>query len=115
MRNHHDGQDPMSMIEERNGLHGGGEPNGDGASKSSEMLSCEEALRVVQEFLDGELDITEAAGVKSHFEACVRCYPHLDFETAYRQAVCRAVRGETAPPELRARVAALIAEAEEGA
>ena len=78
----------------------------------ADMIPCEEALKVVQEYLDGELDEASARSVRKHFDACGRCYPHLDFEKAYRDAVCRAVKRETVPSDLRAKVAALIAEAD---
>lgn len=73
-----------------------------------EMISCEEALQLVQEFLDGELEGVSESDVKRHFDVCERCYPHLKFESAYRDAVCRAVKGQVAPPELKATVAELI-------
>ena len=100
----------MSMLKRLKALFGGGSSNGDCAATGSDMITCEEALRVVQEFLDGELESGMEGQVKAHFDRCVTCYPHLDFENAYREAVGRAVRGEKAPPALRAKVAALIAE-----
>ena len=88
-----------------------GPPEGAGCSADADAsITCEEAIRVVQEFLDGELDGVRAAHVKAHFDVCGRCYPHLNFETAYREAICRAVRGETAPEELKSKLSALIAE-----
>ncbi len=75
------------------------------------MMSCEESLRLVHEYLDGELEVDSEANVKKHFEMCGRCYPHLQLETAYRGAVRRAVEGGRAPEELKAKVAALLAEA----
>lgn len=84
----------------------GGSPGGD-----DEMIPCEEALRLVHEYLDGELEDVPRSQVKRHFEACGRCYPHLKFETSYREAVRRAAAGERAPAELRAKVSRLLAEA----
>lgn len=112
VQSHHDGQVPMSILEKLRALFTSGTAADAGGSSCTDGISCEEALRVVQEFLDGELEPSTEDRVKAHFDKCVRCYPHLDFENAYREAVCRAVRGETAPPELRAKVAALIAEAD---
>jgi anti-sigma factor (TIGR02949 family) len=111
----------MSMYEKLMSLLRGGsrdgnaDSNGDsGATCSGEpdMISCQEALKVVQEYLDGELDDTSARSVRKHFDVCGRCYPHLNFESAYRDAVCRAMKGETAPPALKAKVSALIADVE---
>jgi anti-sigma factor (TIGR02949 family) len=75
-------------------------------------ISCEDALRQVQEYLDGEVQVVSKAQIKQHFEVCSRCYPHLNFEKAYREAMRRAAAGEAAPPALRAKVAALLAENE---
>jgi mycothiol system anti-sigma-R factor len=82
------------------------------AGGGSEMIPCEDALRLVHDFLDGELDGVPQAQVKAHFDVCQRCYPHLQLETAFRDALRRAGSGEGAPSELRAKVAALISEAE---
>jgi anti-sigma factor (TIGR02949 family) len=74
--------------------------------------TCEEALRQVQEYLDGELETVSNEQLARHFDVCRRCYPHLNFEKAYREAMRRAAAGECAPPELRAKVSTLIAAAE---
>jgi anti-sigma factor (TIGR02949 family) len=76
------------------------------------MISCHDALRLVHEYLDGELDGVPQAEVKAHFDMCEKCYPHLHLESTFRDAVRRAARAETAPPELRARLAQLFAEAD---
>lgn len=75
------------------------------------MISCEDALRVVHEFLDGELQDVSPAEVQAHFDVCERCYPHLRLEESFRRAVRRAASGERAPPGLQARLVGLIAEA----
>lgn len=106
----------------------GDSPNGDGPDSSDttgsssdgtdpspageeEMIPCEEALRLVNEYLDGELENVPRHQVRRHFEACGRCYPHLKFESAYREAVRRAAAGESAPAELKTKVGRLLAEA----
>jgi anti-sigma factor (TIGR02949 family) len=73
-------------------------------------ISCEDALRLVHEFLDGELDDVSPEEVRGHFDICQRCYPHLRFEEAFRKAVRRAAGRETAPTELRERLLRMIAE-----
>lgn len=111
----------MSIFDSIKSLFGGspdGSSNGDGSSDGSEasggddeMIPCEEALRLVNEYLDGELEDVPRSQVKRHFEACGRCYPHLKFESSYREAVRRAAAGERAPAELKAKVSRLLAEA----
>ena len=76
---------------------GGGAPqNGAG---NAEMISCEEALSVIYEFLDGELEEVSEQQVRAHFDVCQRCYPQLRLEESFRAAVQNATRGEAAPPE----------------
>jgi anti-sigma factor (TIGR02949 family) len=76
----------------------------------SRRITCEDALRRVHEFLDGELDDVSPDQVRGHFDICQRCYPHLRFEESFRKAVQRAAGRETAPAELRERLLRMIAE-----
>jgi anti-sigma factor (TIGR02949 family) len=65
-----------------------------------DMLSCREALVQLWAFVDGELDASDAGRVREHLDACARCYPHYDFQSAFC-AFLRSREKETAPPELR--------------
>ena len=76
-----------------------------------EMISCQEALRFLYEFLDGELEGASTDQARAHFDACQRCYPHLQMEASFRAALQRACGGPCAPPELKARLLAALAEA----
>lgn len=84
------------------GGHGGG----------ALAITCEEALSLVNEFLDGEVENVGRAELEAHFEVCRMCYPHLRLERSFREAMRRAARGEGAPPELRAKVRELLARAD---
>jgi len=70
----------------------------------TKKISCKEALRLVNEFIDGELDGVSSAEVKTHFERCKRCYPHLELENHFREALKRACTRDKASPTLRERV-----------
>ena len=76
---------------------------------SENGITCREAVTVVQEFLDGQLEGVSADQVREHFEICSRCYPHLKFERSFREALARATIGSSAPPDLRRRVVDLLA------
>jgi len=78
------------------------------------MISCRDALDLIYEYLDGELEDVPEERVRAHFEACQRCFPRLKLEEAFRTAVQRATRGKAAPPELRSRVIALLTEVDRG-
>jgi len=103
----------MSLIDALKRLLGVGQGvDSNGGSGASAMISCEDALRLVHEYLDGELEEVSEAEVQAHFDVCQRCYPHLQLERAYRGAIRRAGAGAGAPSGLREKVAALVSEAE---
>lgn len=79
-----------------------------------DMATCEEALAVIYEFLDGELDDMSRDRVQAHFDVCGKCYPKLRFEESFRSAVQKASTGEAPPPDLRAKLLNALAEAERG-
>ena len=81
-------------------------------ARGDEMISCHDALRLVHEYIDGELEGVSEARVRAHFDVCQRCYPHLHLENAFREAFRRGAGTQTAPPELRAKLVALMLEAE---
>ena len=83
-----------------------------GHAAGDEMISCNDALRLVHEYLDGELDGVSEAQVKAHFDVCQRCYPHLHLESAFREALQRCAGAQAAPPELRSKLIELLAEAD---
>jgi anti-sigma factor (TIGR02949 family) len=80
------------------------------AGSAPAMISCEDALQLVHEFIDGELEAVSTEQVKQHFDMCQRCYPHLQLESAFREALQRAARGTEAPADLRSKLTAMIAE-----
>lgn len=47
------------------------------------MISCQQAVDKVYEYLDGELDAESAEGVRVHIEACKKCYPYFNFERIF--------------------------------
>ena len=48
-----------------------------------DMISCEQALEHVYEYLDGELDAEMTDRVREHIEVCKRCYPYFNFERIF--------------------------------
>lgn len=108
----------MRLVDRLKRLLGRG--NGDaGHSHPSEdstppMISCRDALTVLYEYLDGELEGASQEQVKAHFDVCSRCYPHLRLEESFRAALRRAGQGETAPDQLKERLQELITEADAG-
>ena len=81
-----------------------------GLMKPPGGIPCDVALARVNEFLDGELDPSEAESVETHFEVCTRCYPHLKLERQFRAKVQEALRKPEVPEGLRGRVLELLAQ-----
>ncbi|MEX2526241.1 MAG: zf-HC2 domain-containing protein [Gemmatimonadota bacterium] len=93
------------------GGEGGGwsTPASNGADESANggappVLTCQEALERLYEFLDGELPSQEMELVEAHFHVCSRCYPVLQFESAFLEVLERVRGRETCPSELRSRL-----------
>lgn len=94
-------------AESRAGSGAGGSNSGGGESR--EMISCQEAITRLQEFVDGELHGLTHAQVEEHFEVCTRCYPHLKMERSFRLRVQAALSQPDVPTDLRDRVLQLLA------
>ena len=69
----------------------------------SQEISCRDALAKLWEFLDEELDAQASAQMQQHLERCRACFPHYDFQRAYRDFMA-ACRTDCASPELRRRI-----------
>jgi anti-sigma factor (TIGR02949 family) len=88
-------------------------PEGGGAPGSG-MLSCQEALEWMYEFMDGELPDADADKVDRHFQRCTACYPHLRLEESFRSRLRTAVGAARVPDDVRHRVMDLLAREEAG-
>lgn len=70
-------------------------------------MTCEEALRLLAEHLDGELDAADARDVDEHIRTCRSCYSRAEFERRLKERV-GALREQAVQPEFESRVRALI-------
>ncbi len=82
-----------------------------GKGDKDEMISCQEALEKVYEYLDGELGSPDAEKVREHVKICKNCYPLFDFERAFLDYVREKGFAEEASGELLERVQAIVREA----
>ena len=96
------------------GSGGSSNGNGDGCDDAPEMISCQDAMSKLQEFIDGELHGLSHEEVESHFEVCTRCYPHLAMEKNFRAKVQAALGQPDVPEGLRNRVLQMLAQDEGG-
>jgi anti-sigma factor (TIGR02949 family) len=64
------------------------------------MRQCEDIVRLLAEFLEGQLPADVQADLQQHLAKCPRCLTQLN---TYRSTVSllRSIREEDLPPELR--------------
>jgi mycothiol system anti-sigma-R factor len=70
---------------------------------------CNEAIRELYTFLDGELTVDKRAAISAHLDDCHPCLEAFDFEAVLRIVVADHCR-EQVPDRLKDRIASLIAE-----
>lgn len=71
-------------------------------------MTCAEHSRLLNAYVDGELDLTLSLEVEAHLESCARCRRALSAMQALRSAIGRSAEMEAAPRALRARASAGI-------
>ena len=76
------------------------------------MSQCEDTIRRLWEFLDGELEPVSMRVLQRHLEVCARCYPRHDFQRAYFKVMHQIRDQNPIPRELRIRLFERIMEEE---
>ena len=56
------------------------------------MITCEEAAKLLNEYLDKELTEQDVREFEAHVKACKRCFGCLEFSQAVRQVLKKKVR-----------------------
>lgn len=72
-----------------------------------DQIHCEEVIRHLFEYLDGEIGAEKRRQIDRHLEECRGCFSRAEFEKALRQKVQQLGR-EKAPRSLQRRLKALI-------
>lgn len=72
-----------------------------------ETLSCEEAIRLLASYLDGELERGSSAKLEDHLERCRSCYSRHEFEKGLKERVA-ALREASPRPEFEERIRGLV-------
>jgi anti-sigma factor (TIGR02949 family) len=75
----------------------------------TEITSCAEALRLLAEHLDGELDGHLHGEMERHLATCRSCFSRSEFEARLKASIAELGR-ESVPAELSERVRTLIRE-----
>ena len=73
-------------------------------STSTPMADCEEVLRELYGFLDGELTPEAKKAIGRHLDECLDCLHVYDFHAELRIIIARKCREQSMPPGLLARV-----------
>lgn len=68
------------------------------------MPDCNETIRELDAFLDGELPEEVRAQLHEHLESCVDCHEAFDFSAELRLAIRRKCSNDELPPGLLARI-----------
>ncbi len=66
-------------------------------------IDCDEAVRLLFTYLDGELGEHDHHAVQTHLDSCRACFSHAEFEKRLRSMV-KGAPSESAPDELRRRI-----------
>ena len=67
-------------------------------------ISCEEVVRAVWDYLDGEIDIGARERIREHLEICDHCLGQYNFEGAFLRTVSRVLDDGGDVASLRARI-----------
>jgi mycothiol system anti-sigma-R factor len=73
---------------------------------------CEQALRTLYYFLDGELTEERRGAIQRHLDECSPCLEAFDFEAELKIVIARCCRDQV-PDGLRQRVADVLSNASE--
>jgi mycothiol system anti-sigma-R factor len=73
---------------------------------------CEQALRTLYYFLDGELTSERRLAIQHHLDECSPCLEAFDFEAELKIVIARSCRDQV-PERLRRRVADVLSQASE--
>jgi anti-sigma factor (TIGR02949 family) len=77
-------------------------------SQPLDRLTCEDAFRRLDDYLDRELSPDEVRQVEEHLRTCEVCTSEFVFEASVLTGVRRKLRSLAAPSDLLARIAARL-------
>jgi mycothiol system anti-sigma-R factor len=70
--------------------------------------NCEETLREIQRFLDGELDADLQVEIETHLSGCNPCMQRTEFRRHLKIMISSKCGGDEVPAALQDRIANLI-------
>lgn len=76
-----------------------------------DRLTCDEALRRLEDYLDGELAATDLQHVQAHLDTCVPCTSQFSFEATVLRGLRDRLQRTDLPPDLVTRIRRMLDEA----
>lgn len=70
-------------------------------------LNCDQAIRLLFEYIDGELKQHDHAAVEAHLQTCRACFSRMEFDKRLHSLV-KGPDTSSAPEALRKRVKSLL-------
>jgi len=77
-------------------------------SEHLDRMTCEEAFRRLDDFLDHELNPEEMRLVQEHLDVCAQCTREFNFELSVLTGVRSKLSRIAAPPNLLSRIAPFL-------
>jgi anti-sigma factor (TIGR02949 family) len=71
-------------------------------------IGCEEALRRLAAYLDGELEASASGEVEWHLELCRSCFSRAEFERRLKERIRRDLGAADVPAEYQERIRSLL-------
>lgn len=68
------------------------------------MLDCDSVMRQLWDYLDGELTPERMSAIRAHLDVCKRCFPQLEFERSFLDAVAGSAPRHSDPEMLQSRI-----------
>jgi mycothiol system anti-sigma-R factor len=68
------------------------------------MADCNDTLRELEHFLDGELSDDQLGVIRSHLSGCTDCLQAFDFHAELKTVIATKCHNDEMPPGLMARI-----------
>lgn len=69
---------------------------------------CDETLRQVERFIDGEIEASASTVIERHLSDCNPCLEKVEFRRQLKHLVQRSCAEEQVPPTLTARISEIL-------
>jgi len=71
-------------------------------------MNCEAALKLLFDFLDGELEDTTQEEVAQHLAVCRNCYPYFNFQRLFLDRLAASGQSNNGSPKLAEQIRGML-------